>query len=135
MKFKIIETGEIKEIIINDSKHDIEITQDFMANHDALYVNSKDEYELYAEDYEWWSNIADQHNANNQIIRELLDMGIDSDKINEILSDWADFDLDEQVKGIEKSLNELKQVDSCPDCGYIHDGEPCHCWRTENPEY
>lgn len=48
----------------------------------------------------------------------------------------CDFDTQKEAINYLLDIEEKKeQKQECPECGYILDGEPCYCWRDNNPQY
>ena len=72
MKFEIIETGKIEELVIRDSDTNIEYTQDLLGNVGALAFNSEKEiYVLSQADYDWWNAYIANHMSDDEEAKEL----------------------------------------------------------------
>ena len=110
MKLKIRETQEVKVLEIRD-KNGIEWTKDLLGNYDALQFNDEtEEYEMNQEDYEWWLEYIEKHEADEQEVMKLAEeLGIEESEIWERINQNLNCDLGDEHMIVQNVLEEIRK--------------------------
>lgn len=74
MKFRIIETQELKDLTIINRDTKIEWTNDLIGNAEGLqFNNDTEEYELTEEASDWWDGYIQQYTKDDEEIAEFCE--------------------------------------------------------------
>ncbi len=94
MEIKIIETGEIEELVLIDRESGVNWVRDLMGNHNALPDRSDDgDYLMGVEDYEWWQDLTRDYQAADDRYHDLLKT-LNDDDYDRLLDDAQNISVD-----------------------------------------
>ena len=97
MIIRIIETKELKELIIL-GVNDMDYSDDLLEEHNATIFNAEtQEHEMSEENFIWWQEYIDNHNTDQEKIRELAETyNIDELEIKEAIQKEIGSDLGDE---------------------------------------
>ena len=110
MKIRIIETKELKELIILGTNN-MDYSNDLLGNHNATtYNEATGEHEMLEEDFTWWEEYIDNHNAGQEEIKELAETyNIDEEEIKEAIRKEMESDLGDEHSITQEVIKVFKQ--------------------------
>jgi len=110
MKIRIIETKELKELIILGTNN-MDYSNDLLGNHNATtYNEATGEHEMLEEDFTWWNEYIDNHNTDQEEIRELAETyNIDEEEIKEAIRKEMESDLGDEHSITQEVIKVFKQ--------------------------
>ena len=112
MQIRIIETKEVKELIIL-GVNNMDYSNELLMDHDAIDYNIfTSEWEMKEDDFTWWEEYIDNHNMDMEEIKSLVETyHVDESEINEAIhKEMAlNTDLSEEHNIIQEAIKVFKQ--------------------------
>ena len=110
MSTKFMVEGQEKELSYN--WNGVDISADFIGNRDhGMGSDAEGRYIATQEDFDWWQNTIAAHKSMNKTI-EAYKAIFDPDKVDRIVQDYIDVDIDYQpthvTMGLEKIFGIIK---------------------------
>jgi hypothetical protein len=114
MKILNTTTGLIESLSIIDPKTGLDWTQDFLGNNEAKmnYNDDTEMYEMDGDDMEWWKNVIEKYQANDNRIAE-IESGLEWDDLEAFRNGLYDAssgnnDLEIHVDAVKEYLDEYE---------------------------
>ncbi|MEG1482923.1 MAG: hypothetical protein RSA57_03895 [Cetobacterium sp.] len=112
MKIRIIETGELKQLIATGI-NGVEWTYDLLGNNSATtYNNETEEHEMSQDDFNWWEEyILNDEKDAEEITGLVEEFGIDESEIRNKINEYNAFnnDLGDQHSIIQNVIGEFRK--------------------------
>lgn len=108
MKVKIIETGEIKELLIIDAKSGLDYSSDLLGNHDA-YDGFDDGNEIglmTQETYNWWAELMPRYESADMAVEDYRKTLDDDSDFLELLSHSTGCDLEDMPAALLSAIEQ-----------------------------